>query len=92
MDIQDIDVYIISPHHRLQWEEAQAGYVILFPEGMVKLNSSAGEILSLVDGQRSVADIVSALQTRFPDIENIATDITSMLKLALDKAWLQRIN
>ena len=91
MDIQNIDVYIISPHHRLQWEEAQAGYVILFPEGMVKLNSSAGEILSLVDGQRSVADIVSALQIKFPDIENIAADITSMLKLALDKAWLQRI-
>jgi pyrroloquinoline quinone biosynthesis protein D len=26
---------------RLQWEEAQQAYVLLYPEGMVKLNLSA---------------------------------------------------
>ena len=30
---------------RLQWEEAQGCHVLLYPEGMVKLNRSAGEIL-----------------------------------------------
>ena len=30
---------------RMQWEEAQGAYVLLYPEGMVKLNQSAGEIL-----------------------------------------------
>src|SRR5262249_58446441 len=34
---------------RLQWEPAQAAHVLLYPEGMVKLNSSAGEILKRCD-------------------------------------------
>ena len=29
---------------RLQWEEAQSAYVLLYPEGMVQLNPSAAEI------------------------------------------------
>ena len=31
---------------RLQWEPAQEAHVLLYPEGMVKLNGSAGAILS----------------------------------------------
>jgi coenzyme PQQ biosynthesis enzyme PqqE len=30
---------------RLQWEAAQKAHVLLYPEGMIKLNGSAGEIL-----------------------------------------------
>ena len=33
---------------RLQWEPAQDCHVLLYPEGMVKLNQSAGEILKRV--------------------------------------------
>ncbi len=35
----------INRQFRLQWEAAQDKYVLLYPEGMVKLNGSAGEIL-----------------------------------------------
>ena len=35
---------------RLQWEPAQGCFVLLYPEGMVKLNQSAGEILKRCDG------------------------------------------
>ena len=35
---------------RLQWEPAQNAHVLLYPEGMVKLNGSAGEILKRCDG------------------------------------------
>ena len=38
---------------RLQWEPAQNAHVLLYPEGMVKLNASAGEILKRCDGQRT---------------------------------------
>ena len=37
----------VARHFRLQWEEAQGAWVLLYPEGMVKLNQSAGEILRL---------------------------------------------
>ena len=38
---------------RFQWEPAQQAHVLLYPEGMVKLNQSAGEILKRCDGSRS---------------------------------------
>ena len=47
MAIEVKDIYKIAAHHRFQWEKAQDCYVILFPEGMVKLNGSAGEVLNL---------------------------------------------
>ncbi|MDE2371087.1 MAG: pyrroloquinoline quinone biosynthesis peptide chaperone PqqD, partial [Burkholderiales bacterium] len=34
---------------RLQWEAAQDCHVLLYPEGMVKLNGSAGEIMKRCD-------------------------------------------
>ncbi|HQE41111.1 MAG TPA: pyrroloquinoline quinone biosynthesis peptide chaperone PqqD, partial [Zoogloea sp.] len=34
---------------RFQWEPAQQAHVLLYPEGMVKLNQSAGEILKRCD-------------------------------------------
>ena len=57
MTIKLEDIYKIAPHHRFQWEKAQDCYVILFPEGMVKLNGGAGEVLNLVDGNHSVEKI-----------------------------------
>lgn len=41
MTIEHEDIYKIADHHRFQWEKAQDCYVILFPEGMVKLNGDA---------------------------------------------------
>jgi pyrroloquinoline quinone biosynthesis protein D len=92
MSIQHTDIYAIALHHRFQWEEAQNCYVILFPEGMVKLNGGAGEVLSLVDGKRNVADIVTELKAKFPDAPNLDQDIIGMLDLAMEKAWLRQIN
>ena len=34
----------IAAGMRLQWESAQEAHVLLYPEGMVKLNGSAGAI------------------------------------------------
>ncbi|ROH88064.1 pyrroloquinoline quinone biosynthesis peptide chaperone PqqD [Pseudomethylobacillus aquaticus] len=90
--IQHTDIYAIALHHRFQWEEAQQCYVILFPEGMVKLNGGAGEVLKLVDGQRSVGEVVASLQATFPDVPDIEKDILAMFDLALGKAWLRKLN
>lgn len=83
------DIYKLARHYRFQWEEAQDCYVLLFPEGMIKLNGGAGEVLKRVDGQRTVADIVADCQTAFPDVPDIEADVLSMLQLAHEKAWLE---
>jgi len=91
-NIQHSDIYAIALHHRFQWEEAQQSYVILFPEGMVKLHGGAGEILKRVDGKTTVGDIVIDLKTTFPDAEDIENDILGMFDLAVGKAWLRKLN
>jgi pyrroloquinoline quinone biosynthesis protein D len=89
--IQHTDVYALAPHHRFQWEEAQQSYVILFPEGMVKLHGGAGEVIKRVDGKTSVGDIVTVLKTAFPDAEDIENDIIGMFEMAVGKAWLRKV-
>ena len=92
MTIAHQDIFKIAAHHRFQWEEAQQSHVILFPEGMVKLNASAGEVLGLVDGKNSVNQIVTSLKEKFQGVESIEKDILSMIQFALDKAWIERVN
>ena len=52
---------------RLQWEPVQSAHVLLYPEGMVKLNASAGEILLRCDGATPVEAIVADLENAFRD-------------------------
>lgn len=91
-NIQYSDIYAIALHHRFQWEEAQQSYVILFPEGMVKLHGGAGEVIKRVDGKATVGDIVADLKATFPDAEGIEDDIIGMFDLAVGKAWLRKVN
>lgn len=85
------DIYAIALHHRFQWEEAQQCYVILFPEGMVKLHGGAGEVIKRVDGKATVGDIVTELKAAFPDAVNIEADIIGMFDMAYGKAWIRKI-
>ena len=85
------DIYALAHHHRFQWEEVQQSYVILFPEGMVKLHGSAGEILKRLDGKVTVGDVIADLKATFPDADGIESDIVGMLELALGKGWLRKV-
>lgn len=78
----------MSRMYRLQWEEAQDCFVLLYPEGMVQLNGPAGEILSLIDGTRTNADIIASLEDKFPDAEGIADDVLAFLTEAHQNHWL----
>jgi pyrroloquinoline quinone biosynthesis protein D len=74
---------------RLQFEPVQGCHVLLYPEGMIKLNDSAGEILQQVDGKRSVADIIDQLQQRFPDVPGIDEDILAFMEVAHAQFWIE---
>jgi pyrroloquinoline quinone biosynthesis protein D len=73
---------------RFQWEPAQKAHVLLYPEGMVKLNGSAGEIMKRCDGVRTVAEIVSDLETTFATT-GLEKDVHGFLTMALEKRWLE---
>jgi pyrroloquinoline quinone biosynthesis protein D len=69
----------LSRLFRMQWEEAQGSYVLLYPEGMVKLNQSAAEILKRCDGQRDVPAIVDDLEQAF-GVGGLRADVDDFLQ------------
>ena len=73
---------------RLQWEPAQETHVLLYPEGMVKLNSSAAAIMSRCDGIRTVADIVADIERTY-GVTGLAADVTAFVAMAREKSWLE---
>ena len=50
---------------RLRYDEVREEHLLLIPEGAVKLNASAAEVLELCDGERSLDDIVAVLAGRY---------------------------
>ena len=78
----------VGAGYRLQWEPAQQAWVLLFPEGMVKLNGSAGEIMKRCDGARSVEQIVADLETTF-DTQGLKADVLAFLDIARGKHWIE---
>jgi pyrroloquinoline quinone biosynthesis protein D len=77
----------LSKLFRFQREEAQNCYVLLYPEGMVKLNQSAAEILKRCDGNRAVNDIIADLEQAF-STSGIADDVRTFLHDATARGWL----
>jgi pyrroloquinoline quinone biosynthesis protein D len=77
----------IGAGFRLQWEPVQDCHVLLYPEGMVKLNGSAGEIMKRCDGQRSVAAIVADLEQAFA-AQGLEGDVLAFVEMAGKQRWL----
>jgi pyrroloquinoline quinone biosynthesis protein D len=78
----------VAKTFRLQWEQAQDAHVLLYPEGMVKLNKSAGEILSRCNGVASVSDIVADLERTFGR-SGLYSDVVAFVNLAHEHGWIE---
>jgi len=78
----------IAPTFRFQWEKAQDCYVVLYPEGMVKLSQSAGEIMKRCDGETSVAGIIEDLKKQFPDAD-LDNEVYKFLEVAHEQGWIR---
>ena len=54
---------------RLRYDEVREEHVLLIPEGVVRLNPTAAEVLDLCDGERSLDDIVGAISARYEGVD-----------------------
>jgi pyrroloquinoline quinone biosynthesis protein D len=77
----------VGPGFRLQWEQVQDCHVLLYPEGMVKLNGTAGEIMKRCDGQRDLNAIVQDLEQTF-EAEGLRPDVAAFVEMAAKQGWL----
>lgn len=77
----------IAPGMRLQFEAVQDTWVLLYPEGMVKLNPSASAILQRCTGKLTVAAIVADLEAAF-NATGIAPEVTNLLNEGVRRGWI----
>ena len=77
----------LSPLYRLQFEATQDRWVLLYPEGMVRLNSAASDILRRVDGAKTVQALVDELHQAYPDAD-LGDDVRQFLREARERGWL----
>jgi len=84
----DAAVVELAPTFRFQWEEAQDCYVILYPEGMVKLSASAGEIMKRCNGNATVSGIIAELKAQFPGVE-LDDDVRRFIDEAGRQGWIR---
>jgi pyrroloquinoline quinone biosynthesis protein D len=73
---------------RLQWEEVQQSWVLLYPEGMVKLNTSAGEILKRLDGEKTMQALITELETAF-EATGLEKEVLGFLDIAMKQGWVK---
>jgi pyrroloquinoline quinone biosynthesis protein D len=69
---------------RLQYDEVREEHLLLVPEGVVRLNATAAEVLELCDGERSLDDVVGALSARY-DGADLGEDVRGLVQAMAEK-------
>jgi len=69
---------------RLQYDDVREEHVLLIPEGAVRLNPTAAQVLELCDGRRSLDDIAGALSARY-DGADVRDDVRELLDALTQK-------
>ena len=70
-----------------RWSTRDEQPVLLFPEGMVRLQGTARYILELCDGRRTLQEIVATLSQRYVSSseQKISEDVLSFLEALQEK-------
>jgi pyrroloquinoline quinone biosynthesis protein D len=63
---------------RLRYDDVREQHVLLVPEGAVRLNPTAAEVLELCDGERSLDEIVVVLTDRY-DGADLGDDVRELV-------------
>ncbi len=72
---------------RLDYDPARQRPVLLYPEGAVLLNDTGREILELVDGTRTVAQIAALLGERYQT--DVTADVSDYLSRLAERELIQ---
>ena len=85
--IKSGDVLKMASHYRLRWEDAQQSYVLLYPEGIVRLNGPAAAIMKQCDRPTPLEQILSRVQALYPTDE-VEVDVREFLEEAMSNGWV----
>ncbi len=80
------DIPVLSQKTRVKWDHIRQKHMLLFPEGLLVLNPTAQEILTLCDGKHQVLDIVKLLSDKYQ--LHVEADVLEMLNKLVEKRLL----
>ncbi len=72
---------------RLRYDEVREEHLLLVPEGAVRLNPTAAEVLELCDGERSVDEIIDVLIARY-DGADVSEDVRELVEAMSQRGLL----
>ncbi len=68
---------------RVDYDPVRQRPVLLYPEGAMLLNDTGAEILSLCDGQRTIADIAAMLGAKYG--ADVTADVTDYISAMVER-------
>lgn len=80
----------LSKLARIHWDAVREKQVLLLPEGVLVLNTTASAILALCDGQHTVSAIIDELRTQYQHA--VDQDVLTFLRRLADKRLLDVAN
>jgi pyrroloquinoline quinone biosynthesis protein D len=84
-------VLCFAPHAKFRFDEVRQAWVVLAPERLLLPDEQAVEILQLIDGARTIDNVIDELVQRYEAPRDvIANDVVKMLQDLLDKKVLRR--
>lgn len=82
------DAVELNPTHHFRWEEPQQAHVLLYPEGIVKLNETAAAIIEGAMGAGSIGVAVANIAARYGRTD-LEPKILAFLEDARAKGWIR---
>ena len=81
--ISDTDTPILVPKARTKWDDVRHQHLLLFPEGLLVLNQTAQEVITMCDGKHKVGTIVQSLSDKYKT--HVEADVLEMLSILIEK-------
>jgi pyrroloquinoline quinone biosynthesis protein D len=84
--ISDTNRPILASKARVKWDPVRQKHLLLFPEGLLVLNQTAHEVITMCDGKNKVITIVKSLSDKYKTPVN--ADIRELLSRLVEKRLL----
>lgn len=84
--ISDTDTPVLAHKARVRWDPVRQKHLLLFPEGLLVLNQTAYEIITMCDGKNQVITIVNSLGDKYKT--HVDADIRELLSTLVERRLL----
>ena len=81
---------VLARRARLRWDAARSRHVVVVPEGVLALTEEGAEITALLDGQRSLSEVIDAVAEAHPEAPRglIDADVREYLQRLIERGYV----